>query len=176
MPSNIEIKASVKDMSRLRELAKSISTEAVQILHQEDIFFKNKVGRLKLRILSNKLGNLIHYERPDGSDAKLSSYLLYETKNPAQLKQLLSTSLDEIITVKKKRELYIVGQTRIHLDEVEKLGSFMELEVVLKDNQTPNEGKLILSELMKKLEIKEDDLVSVAYADLLIAKRQTNNE
>jgi len=77
-------------------------------------------------------------------------------------------SLDETITVKKKREVYKVGQTRIHLDEVDELGTFMELEVVLYSNQTPEEGRIIASELMNKLSINETDLVSDAYADILL--------
>lgn len=176
MPSNIEIKARVNDISKLRKLAKSLATETVQLLLQEDIFYNNKNGRLKLRIFSENLGNLIHYERPNASNAKLSSYLLYETKKPIELRNLLSTSLGEIISVKKKREVYIVGQTRVHLDEVEELGTFMELEVALLDKQTANEGKLIIANLMEKLEISSKDLVSVAYADLLMEKQTISNE
>jgi predicted adenylyl cyclase CyaB len=88
---------------------------------------------------------------------------------------LLAASLGEIITVKKRRELYISGQTRIHLDEVDELGSFMELEVVLRPDQTPEDGRIIASELMEKLNVNKSDLVSCAYADLLltIAKEKT---
>jgi predicted adenylyl cyclase CyaB len=78
--------------------------------------------------------------------------------------------LDEIITVKKKREVYIVGQTRIHLDEVDELGTFIELEVVLSPDHDPEEGRTIATELMKKLGINETDLVSGSYADILLAR------
>ncbi|MCK5852521.1 class IV adenylate cyclase, partial [bacterium] len=81
----------------------------------------------------------------------MSSYLIYETSKPDELRNLLATSLGEIITVKKKRELYITGQTRIHLDEVDELGTFMELEVVLRPDQSPEDGQIIASELMEKL-------------------------
>jgi len=168
LPYNIEIKAKVSNMDKLRSLAKNIATKPCQIIHQEDVFFQTGTGRLKLRILSPNIGKLIHYERPNTNGIKLSSYLIYETSKPGELRNLLATSLGEIITVKKKRELYITGQTRIHLDEVDELGSFMELEVVLNPDQTPEDGRLIASELMEKLGVNESDLVSCAYADLLL--------
>ena len=169
MPFNIEIKARVREPDKLRSLVESISTEPNQTFYQEDVFFQTCKGRLKLRILSDTTGELIYYERPNTCGAKLSSYQIYETSKPDELRKLLSMSLGETITVKKKREVYKVGQTRIHLDEVDKLGIFMELEIVLNSDQTPEDGRIIASELMKKLGINEADLVSDAYADILLA-------
>ena len=172
MPSNIEIKARVSKLEQLRSIVKGIATEPCQTLHQEDVFFQTATGRLKLRILSATTGELIQYERPNTGDAKLSSYQIYKTSKPGALRRLLATALGETITVKKKRELYQVGQTRIHLDEVHELGTFMELEVVLSPNQAPEEGRRIASELMEKLGINESDLVPCAYADLLLSKAE----
>ncbi|MCI0529102.1 MAG: class IV adenylate cyclase, partial [Nitrospira sp.] len=70
-------------------------------------------------------------------------------------------------TVRKKRRVFMVGQTRIHLDQVEGLGNFVELEVVLKDGQCGAEGMRICEKLMKSLGIAEDDLIEGAYIDLL---------
>ncbi len=66
----------------------------------------------------------------------------------------------------------MVGQTRIHLDQVDELGTFVELEVVLDSNQTPEQGRSIASALMEKMGINESDLVSCAYADLLQDKAE----
>lgn len=170
MPSNIEIKAKVKKLDSLRRLAGNIATEPSQTLNQEDVFFQSNKGRLKLRIFSSHSGELIQYERPDTRGAKQSNYLIHKTSKPLELRQLLSSALGETVVVKKKREVYMVGQSRIHLDEVAELGSFMELEVVLNPKQTPEEGRKIAADLMKKLEVKESDLVSCAYADLLQKK------
>lgn len=170
MPSNIEIKARVREPDNLRSLAESITAEPSQTFYQEDVFFQTGKGRLKLRILSDTTGELIYYERPNTCGAKLSSYQIYKTSKPDKLRQLLSTSLGETIMVKKKREVYKVGQTRIHLDEVDELGTFMELEVVLSPDQTPKDGRIIAYELMKKLGITETDLVSGAYADILLTR------
>ena len=62
----------------------------------------------------------------------------------------------------------MTGQTRIHLDDVESLGTFLELEVVLEPDQTEKEGIEIAERIMKSLGITKNDLVSKAYIALLI--------
>ena len=153
MPSNIEIKAAVRELNGLRCIAQRLATEPCEILHQEDVFFHVRTGRLKLRIFSDSSGELIQYERPDTSGAKQSDYQIHGTSKPMELRRLLSNALGETVTVKKKREVYLVGQTRIHLDEVDELGTFVELEVVLNPDQSPEEGQSIASDLMGKLGI-----------------------
>ena len=69
--------------------------------------------------------------------------------------------------VKKTRYLYMVGQTRIHIDEVEGLGYFMELEVVMREGQSDAEGQDIAEDLMRRLGVREDALIEGAYMDLL---------
>jgi adenylate cyclase class IV len=61
----------------------------------------------------------------------------------------------------------LVGQTRIHLDEVEDLGTFLELEVVLDEDQTTEEGAEIARKLMKDLDVADTTLIHQAYIDLL---------
>ena len=172
LPSNIEIKATVREPDQFRRIAMRIATEPCQTLHQEDVFFRVRKGRLKLRIFSDGSGELIQYERADTSGAKQSDYQIHCTSKPLELRKLLAAALGETVTVKKKREVYMAGQTRIHLDEVDELGTFMELEVVLSPDQTPEEGRSIASDLMEKLGIQESDLVPCAYADLLQDKAE----
>ena len=69
--------------------------------------------------------------------------------------------------VRKTRYLYLVGQTRIHLDDVEGLGQFMELEVVLEDGQSDADGQVIAEGLMTALGVESGDLIDGAYMDLL---------
>ena len=174
MPSNIEIKARVRDLSALRHNAAQLAMGPSRILHQEDVFFRTPHGRLKLRIFPDGSGQLIQYERPDTIHCKQSDYRIHETSDPASLRASLAAALGETITVTKKREVFLVGQTRVHLDEVEGLGSFMELEVVLRPDQDPEEGRSIATALMAKLGVRESDLVSCAYADLLAAERSAD--
>jgi len=89
------------------------------------------------------------------------------TTEPARLEQVLRACLPVLGTVKKKRTLFLVGQTRIHLDEVESLGTFIELEVVLEPGQSAAAGRTIAADLMKALEIEPADLEAGAYFDLL---------
>ncbi len=168
MPSNIEIKARVRGLQQLRQLVLQLANGPSETLHQTDVFFQTHSGRLKLRILTDSLGELIYYERPDSTGPKQSDYQIHRTTNPLELRRLLGAALGETITVKKKREVYMVGQTRIHLDEVEQLGTFMELEVVLNPGQSTEEGEQMAYDLMQKLGIDKSDLVSCAYADLLL--------
>ena len=172
MPSNVEIKAKVKDPERLRSEATRIATVPCQVLHQEDVFFRSRTGRLKLRILSDDLGELIYYERPDTDGVKQSDYQIHRTANPRELRRILAYALGETVTVKKKRHLFIAGQTRIHLDEVEGLGTYMELEVVLKPDQTFEEGSRIANDLMRELRVRESELVPCAYSDLIMMKAE----
>ncbi len=169
MPSNVEIKARVADPARQRELAARLAGTPPTILQQEDTFFPGARGRLKLRRLSPTDGELISYHRADLAGTKQSHYLLSRTNDPAALRAVLADAYGMGTVVTKTRLLYLVGQTRIHLDEVAGLGSFLELEVVLADGQAPEEGHRIARELMAALEVRDEDLIEGAYADLLSA-------
>src|SRR5687767_14220176 len=130
MPANVEIKARVQDSAGIRARAEALASTSSQLIEQEDTFFVVPRGRLKLRILSSISAELIYYEREDRAGPKESRYSVFHTSEPDSLKALLQMSLGIRGIVRKQRTLYLVGQTRIHLDEVEGLGSFVELEVV----------------------------------------------
>jgi predicted adenylyl cyclase CyaB len=167
MPTNIEIKARVNDFSELRQRAEEISDTPIQVIPQEDTFFHCPKGRLKLRLLKPDYAQLVFYERPDQDGPKRSNYHIYETHDPAGLKITLGLALGVRGVVRKTRFLYLAGQTRIHLDDVEGLGHFMELEVVLRDGQSVAEGQSIAEDLMARLGIRKEDLLEGAYMDLL---------
>jgi predicted adenylyl cyclase CyaB len=167
MPSNIEIKARVADFARKCALAEKLSGTPPQIISQRDTFFPCAHGRLKLRELAKNEGQLIAYSRPDTTGARQSDYLICPTDTPDLLLEALSAALRKGVVVVKQRRLYLVDQTRIHLDEVEGLGAFLELEVVLKAGQPAEEGHAIAAGIMRRLEVDETDLIACAYADLL---------
>jgi len=168
---NIEIKAHVLDTGRLSATVEAMSDTAAEVLNQQDVFFEVATGRLKLRIMGDGRGELIHYDRPDIDGPKVSRYLIAPTTAPAVLLTILSRVLPIVGTVRKQRLLFRVGQTRIHLDEVEDLGDFVELEVVLRSDQTEEEGVAIAEDLMSRLEIPREQLVRRAYMDLLQDRR-----
>jgi predicted adenylyl cyclase CyaB len=127
---------------------------------------------LKLRILAPDHGQLIYYTRPDQEGPKRSEYHIVETADPENLKRVLKLSYGIRGVVKKTRHIYLVGQTRIHLDDVEKLGQFMELEVVMGDGQGDAEGREIAEDLMASLGVERSDLLQGAYIDILEEQSQ----
>ncbi len=167
MGSNIEIKARARDFHRQQKLAAQLATGDPQHLYQEDTFFKAPTGRLKLRDFGTGSGELIQYQRENSPAPTESRYVLSPTSEPATLKTALANALGVRAVVTKKRTVYLVGRTRIHLDQVENLGEFIELEVVLTPGEQPETGHRIACELMKELEIEDTDLVESAYVDLL---------
>lgn len=167
MPVNIEIKARVCDFERLQHRAARLSDTPCQVLPQEDTFFNCPEGRLKLRESGPDQGQLIYYQRQDIAGPKHSDYKIYSTDHPAQLKFILAETYGIRGIVSKVRYLYLVGQTRIHLDDVVGLGKFMELEVVLQAGQSDADGQAIAEQLMDELGIKETDLIDSAYIDLM---------
>ena len=167
MKRNVEIKARVSDLATMSRLAESISDSGPTVIEQEDTFFHTSRGRLKLRKFSASEGEIIYYERGDAEDPAECRYMLAATSEPTTLVEILSSSLEVRGIVRKTRTLYIAGQTRIHLDEVEGLGSFVELEVVLRPDQSTEDGTGIANDLMGQLGIGKSDLVAKAYIDLL---------
>ena len=167
MPTNVEVKARVRDVACLRARAEALSGGPGQEVQQEDTFFRVPHGRLKLREQSPGQAELIYYERDDAQDPKPSRYLIAGTSEPAALRAVLTAALGPRGVVRKRRTLYRIGQTRLHLDQVEGLGSFLELEVVLAHGLDVAQGGATAADLMERLGLAASDLVSCAYIDLL---------
>lgn len=167
MPTNIEIKARARHFEQIKARAEQLSDTPLQVIPQEDIFFHVPHGRLKLRILTPQNGQLIYYDRPDQPGPKRSDYHFSYTSDPENLKRVLELAYGIRGVVKKNRYLYLIGQTRVHLDDVQGLGQFMELEVVLREGQSEVEGQAIAEKLMTLLGVSASDLLEEAYIDLL---------
>jgi predicted adenylyl cyclase CyaB len=175
MPANIEIKARARDFDGIRSRAAAISDSAGETIRQQDTFFITPRGRLKLRELEGSPAQLIYYERPDQEGPKRSDYQVFETSDAESLKTMLRRAYGVRGVVRKTRFLYLAGQTRIHVDDVEGLGRFMELEVMLRPGQTDAEGQGVAQALMKDLGVEEDDLLEEAYVDLLERREDATN-
>src|SRR6266567_6106368 len=154
MPCNVEIKARVREPAQLRAQAESIADNGPVEIQQDDTFFVCHNGRLKLRIFSESQGELIFYKRNDSPDPKESQYVITPTAAPHELRETLTLALGECGRVRKKRTLFLAGKTRIHLDEIEGLGQFMELEVVLSDGETVAQGIKLAHRVMQQLGVR----------------------
>jgi len=172
---NVEIKARVRDMARLCQLAAQLSGSECQVLQMTDTFFPAAHGRLKLRQQTGAPNQLIFYDRPDSTGPKLSEFSLAQVSDDAgPLRETLSRALGVRGELCKTRYLYMVGQTRVHVDRVAGLGDFMELEVQLREGETTEDGQRVAELLMLQLEVSSDDLLEGAYMDML--DKQTRGE
>ncbi|MGH8708957.1 MAG: class IV adenylate cyclase [Burkholderiales bacterium] len=166
MARNVEIKARIESVESLMPKAKAIATEGPFEIEQDDTFFRCDNGRLKLRVLAGGSGEIIFYRRVDQLAPKESVYLRAPTSAPETLRDALSMAYGVIGRVRKHRTLFLVGRTRVHLDKVEGLGHFLELEVVLGDNEPAEAGVREAHNLMQKLGIHASQLIGSAYVDL----------
>lgn len=170
MARNIELKARIHDIDNIKQRIDSLVQNQPEIIKQQDIFFNCDAGRLKLRIFSEQSGQLIFYQRANKIGPKLSNYYISHTQEPDQLLALLEKSHGIKGVVNKVRNLFLLGRTRIHLDHVEQLGDFIELEVVLKTDESMQLGENEAKQIMAKLGIQKNSLIEHAYIDLILQK------
>ncbi|EKB26606.1 class IV adenylate cyclase [Aeromonas dhakensis] len=171
MPRNIEIKASIERIDDLLPKALAIADQGPVEIEQDDTFFRCDAGRLKLRTLSPAAGELIFYRRADQQGPKESFYQLTPTHEPDRLRETLSLAWGQIGRVQKKRTLLLVGRTRIHLDRVQGLGHFLELEVVLEEDEPLEAGMQEANDIMAQLGVEPSRLIEGAYLDLLLRQQ-----
>jgi predicted adenylyl cyclase CyaB len=167
VPRNVEIKAKVRDLAALAKAAAAIADDGPLELRQDDTFFPCPSGRLKLRVVSENAGELIFYRRPDRRGPKESSYVVVPTSDPRGLRDALALAYGAAGRVIKRRVVFKAGRTRIHLDEVEGLGAFLELEVVLEDGEPASKGIEEAHRIMRALGVEPDHLIEGAYVDLI---------
>lgn len=167
MPRNVEIKARIVSVDALRTAAAALADSEPTRIDQDDTFFACAIGRLKLRDFGDGRGELIAYRRADEAGPKTSTYVRTPTDDPAGLRDALTRALGAIGRVRKRRILYLAGRARIHLDQVDRLGAFVELEVVLADDEPEAQGVAEARRLMGALGIDRLACVEGAYLDLL---------
>ena len=147
-----------------------LASEGPLEIAQDDTFFNCVNGRLKLRAFSNDAGELIFYRRVNQAGPKESFYIRSPTSSPETLRESLSLAYGQIGRIRKYRTLFLVGRTRVHLDRVEGLGHFLELEVMLVDDEPAEQGIREASELMDQLGVQPEQLIEGAYLDLMLAQ------
>lgn len=165
---NVEIKARVADLAALRARAERLANRRLGVDRQVDTYFRVPNGRLKLRESALSGGQLVPYLRPDAQGARRSDYLVVPVAEAARLKSLLAGILGVHRVVRKTREILLVDNVRIHLDEVDGLGSFLELEAVFDGSAAGEQREREkVARLLAELEIDESQLVATSYEALL---------
>ena len=168
---NIEVKARCPNPEKIEEHLHRLHARYVGEDHQTDTYFKVPGGRLKLR--EGRIENaLIRYNRSENPGLKRSDVILYEVGEamPA-LKHILEDTLGTEIIVRKQRKIFFIENVKFHIDRVEKLGDFVEIEAIDRDGSV---GEPTLRKqceyYMDRLGISESDLVTGSYSDLLPGK------
>jgi predicted adenylyl cyclase CyaB len=166
--TNLELKARCRDLAALRERVKAVATAWLGVDEQVDTYFRTSAGRLKLRESSRSGGQLVPYLRPDAAAARRSDYVVIPVPEPARTKEILAALLGVHRVVRKTRELALHENVRIHLDRVDGLGDFVELEAVW-DGAAAGEAEQArkVAFLREALAIRDEDLVAGSYESLL---------
>jgi adenylate cyclase, class 2 len=165
----IEIKARCAQPEKIRQILEARQARFAGTDHQVDTYFNATNGRLKLRE-GNIENTLIHYRRPNQAGPKNSQVTLFKPPPGSTLKALLCAAIGVRIVVDKMRRIYFMENVKIHLDEVQQLGTFLEIEAI---DET---GSLGLEKLdrqcryfMDLFGVKDEDLVQVSYSDMMEA-------
>jgi homotetrameric cytidine deaminase len=170
MPSiNLELKARDPEPQQTAARCRALGASDEGVLQQRDTYFAGRHGRLKLREQDASPAELIAYRRPDTREAEKSAFIRAGVADPAALREALGAALGETVVVVKRRRLWMWEKVRIHLDDVQGLGTFIELEAMVGPGlNTPEEAAEKVARLRSELAIADDALVAAGYADLLL--------
>ena len=163
---NLEIKARVASLPAVRRRVRGLTGATRHaVLRQTDWYFRVPKGRLKLRVVgASRGGELIAYLRPDKTSARTSEFQRMSAPDAAGTRRLLERMLGPRACVRKRREVWLYRNARIHLDTVESLGRFIEIEVVVTEGMA--QARALMKELRAVLGIRKKDLVAGSYADM----------
>ena len=164
---NLERKFRCPDLGAVRAALPALATRREGVQLQTDTYFHCRAGRLKLREIDGEPAVLIGYDRPDAAAAKLSAYHLVPVADAAALRAALTAALGTRGVVRKRREIHHWRNVRIHLDEVEGLGSFVEFEAVLPAQDDGTAAHPDLEMLRRALGLAGAEELAASYADLL---------
>lgn len=168
MPKNLEIKVKLNSHNEIKKILDENKIKMNELLIQKDIYYNVNKGILKLRI-ENDSQVLIFYDRDEKSKKRWSDYYLLDLSS-VDANTFLKRFLDIMVVVKKKRELFIFKNTRIHLDYVQGLGFFLELETRVTNGLKDAEKRF--NYLLDLLNLKSKKEIRASYKDLLIAKKK----
>jgi predicted adenylyl cyclase CyaB len=163
---NLEAKFKLDDLERARKQAEAIGYQFKATLLQRDTFFRVAQGKLKLREEESG-ARLIFYGRSDSLHLKISNYEMVSIPDPEKTREIMTQALGTIATVSKTRVLLMRDNVRLHLDRVDRLGDFGEIEAVLNEHNNAERSRPAVDELLGVLVIKSDQLIAESYFEML---------
>jgi len=166
---NVELKIKISDHRGIISELKKLKGRKIGILNQVDTYFNCPTGRFKLREINNKNFELIYYQRADSAKSKVSEYQVLNLSKVQKNRvlKILVEAYGQLVVVKKRRELWHYKNTRVHLDTVNKLGKFLELET-LTQKQSLAKAKREHSDVIDRLKLDKFKKIKTSYSDLLL--------
>ena len=164
--NNVEIKARSMRNDQIRDILISRNADFRGEDQQVDTYFISSSGRLKLREGSIE-NNLIYYKRENQAGPKKSDVILPPTGDDISIKEILKEVLGVRVVINKQRDIYFIGNVKFHLDDVIKLGTFIEIEAIGEQGEEEELNRQC-KYFMDLLHIKEADLIVDSYSDLLL--------
>lgn len=166
---NLEIKVEINSLENIK---KELSFAIYQgLLHQKDTYYLLGARRLKMRE-QEKIHEIIYYVRINKKSSRQSTY--FRVVIPSYLLSFFKMVLNSVFKVKtvviKERELYLYKNTRVHLDTVENLGYYLELETVINSKEKEDFSLHQHDEVKELLNLQKYKIVEYSYSDILISK------
>lgn len=163
---NFEFKARLSDEQHVRAVLKNLRARFVGTDHQVDTYFRVPEGRLKIR--EGRIENaLIFYRRDDKPRARRAAIDMMLLPRRNSVRAILSNALGVLAAVEKRREIFFVGNVKIHLDRVRGLGKFLEVEAI---SRTGDSKKIHAQarRFQKLFRIPTADIIPHSYSDLIL--------
>lgn len=166
MPENVEIKAACRDLAACRRRALDLGARPHAVETQTDRYYElDGRRRIKLRTIEGGRAEMIEYDRPEDEGVRVSRYRVDRVRSDDGL--CLVPKGEPLVIVRKTREILLLDNVRIHLDEVDGLGCFVELEAVVDAAHGEERCRRQVSEIMAGLAIEAGDLIRASYSELL---------
>jgi predicted adenylyl cyclase CyaB len=162
---NVELKAQDPAPEASLQACRELGAVDCGLLWQRDTYFNTPQGRLKLREQRPGRSQLIHYERADQAQQRESRHRILEVSDVDTIRGFLAESLGVSATITKRRRLFLWRSVRIHLDEVEGQGRFIECEAVAQPDSDLSTEHALIGELRSRLSITDANLLAESYAD-----------
>jgi len=169
MPRNIEIKARIADVDSMRTAALALGAKPVAVEEQTDRYYELEgARRVKLRSVAGGRAEMIHYRRTEASGVRASDYEVTPVRDGDAGACLVPKSVP-LVVVRKRREILLLDNVRFHLDGVQGLGTFLELEAVVDAAHDEARCRAQVDEILEALGIASAQLLRASYSDLLRA-------
>lgn len=169
---NIEYKIFTGSDQDIIKRLKTLGAKYAYGIYQKDTYFNYGGGRLKLREVKNKTAELILYTRSDDKRSRFSDYTIVPLakKNKSMVLNLLKNLFGKKAEVVKKRNLWLLEHTRVHLDEVRGLGKFLELETMMQ-NINQKTARKEHENIKKILNLSKFKPILSSYCDLIMSNK-----